>query len=236
MVTAGSCSSADSGGRAGTLTVFAAASLTDAFTDIGAAFEHANPGVSVAFSFASSSTLAAQINQGAPVDVFAAADISTIEKARERIDAPSTFATNKLSIIVAKGNPKGIRTVADLARGDVVFVSAAAGVPVGVYAQQVFAKAKVSPRPKSLEVDVKAIAAKVTLGEADAGIVYETDVKAVGDRAQGVAIPDELNVIAKYPIAVLTNTKARESATAFVAFLSSSQGRDILARYGFGQP
>src|SRR5438309_1571065 len=145
-------------------------------------------------SFAASSSLVTQINQGAPADLFASADTANMDKLTAATGAgvsaaPITFATNKLQIIVAKGNSKGITGVADLAKSGVIYVTAAPEVPIGAYAKQVLDKAKVTVTPKSLEADVKSVVNKVTLGEADAGIVYATDVKAAGDKAAGVVIP-----------------------------------------------
>ena len=225
----------------GDITVLAAASLTDAFKELGGAFESANAGAKVTFSFAASSALATQINQGAPADVFASADTANMDKLTASSGAgtaapPVTFATNKLQIIVGKGNPKGITSVADLAKSGVIYVTAAPEVPIGGYAKQVLEKAKVTLTPKSLEADVKAVVNKVTLGEADAGIVYSTDVKAAGDKAQGVTISDDLNVIANYPIAVTKATKNSSAATAFVGFVAGTSGQTILAKYGFTKP
>jgi len=222
----------------GDITVLAAASLTESFKEIGTAFEAANAGSKVSFSFAASSALVTQINQGAPADVFASADTANMDKLTRASGAgvsaaPVTFATNKLQIIVGKGNPKGITGVADLAKSGLIYVAAAPEVPIGAYAKQVLDKAKVNVTPKSLEADVKSVVNKVTLGEADAGIVYTTDVKAAGDKAVGVTIPDELNVIANYPIAVTKATKNSTAATAFVAFVAGSAGQTILAKYGF---
>jgi molybdate transport system substrate-binding protein len=225
----------------GDITVLAAASLTDAFKELGTAFQTANPAAKVTFSFAASSALATQVNQGAPADVFASADTANMDKVTAASGAgtyaaPVTFATNKLQIIVGKGNPKAIAGLADLAKPGLIYVTAAAGVPIGTYAQQALDKAKVTVTPKSLEVDVKAIVTKVTLGEADAGIVYATDVKAAGDKAAGVTIPDDQNVTATYPIAVTKASKNAPAATAFVAFVTSSAGQTILAKYGFTKP
>ena len=225
----------------GDITVFAAASLTESFKELGNAFQSANPAARVTFSFGSSSTLVTQINQGAPADVFASADTANMDKLTGTTgagvaSAPVPFATNKLEIIVTKGNPKAINTLADLAKPGVIYVTAAPEVPIGKYAQQALDKAKVTVTPKSLEADVKAIVAKVTLGEADAGIVYATDVKAAGDKAAGVVIADEVNVLATYPIAVTKATKNTPAATAFVAFVSGPIGQTILAKYGFTKP
>jgi molybdate transport system substrate-binding protein len=225
----------------GDITVFAAASLTEAFEEIGASFESTNPGVKVTFSFAASSALATQIGQGAPADVFASADVANMNKLTAAGGAgtaspPVTFAVNKLQIIVGKGNPKQVAGLADLAKPGLVYVTAAPDVPIGGYAKQVLDKAKVTVTPKSLEADVKAVVNKITLGEADAGIVYATDVKAAGDKAQGVAIPDDLNVIAAYPIAVTKASRNMRAASAFVDFVAGPAGQTVLAKYGFCEP
>jgi molybdate transport system substrate-binding protein len=220
----------------GEITVFAAASLTTSFKEAGAAFETAHPGVKVTFNFAGSSTLVQQILQGAPADVFASADASNMKKlsdAGTTASAPITFATNKLQIIVAKGNPNNIRAVADLADTKLIVVSAGPEVPIGKYTQQVFDKAGITVTPKSLEPDVKAIVSKVTIGEADAGIVYATDVLAAAGKAEGVVIPDDINVTATYPISVLKDTKNAATADAFTAFIAGAEGQVILSKYGF---
>jgi molybdate transport system substrate-binding protein len=223
----------------GNLTVFAAASLTESFTEIGKAFETANPGAKVTFNFAASSALVTQIDEGAPADVFASADEANMKKltdARANAGAPVTFAKNKLTIIVGKGNPRKIASVKDLADPDQIVVTAAPQVPIGAYAQQVFTKAGITVTPKSLEENVKAVVTKVTAGEADAGIVYTTDVKAAGDLAEGVAIPDDLNVIAVYPVAAIKAAPNAAAAQAFIAYLSSSAGQATLAEHGFAAP
>jgi molybdate transport system substrate-binding protein len=231
-------------GRAGAggdteLTVFAAASLTGSFTEIGEAFEAANPGVRVRFSFAASSALVRQINEGAPVDVYASADEANMKKLTDAANArgeAETFATNRLEIVTAPGNPEGIEEVADLADPDLVVIVCGTDVPAGKYAAELFTNAGVTVTPKSHEADVKAVVNKVTIGEADAGIVYATDVIAAGDKAAGVEIPDDLNVIATYPIVVTKAASDLDSAEAFVAFVLSDEGQAILAAAGFGGP
>ena len=225
----------------GDITVLAAASLTDTFKELGTAFQTANPGAKVTFSFGSSSTLVTQINQGAPADIFASADTANMDKltgagAAGITGTAKTFAANKLQIIVGKGNPLAITGVADLTKAGLIYVTAAPEVPIGKYALQVLANAKVTVTPKSLEADVKSIVNKVTLGEADAGIVYATDVIAAGDKAGGVTIPDNLNVLATYPIAVTKAAQNAPTATAFVAFVTSAEGQTVLAKYGFAKP
>ena len=224
---------------AGGVTVFAAASLTAAFTEIGDAFMVENPDATVTFNFAASSELVTQIGEGAPADVFASADSSNMTKltdAGNNASEPVVFATNLAEIIVESGNPEGITGVADLANPDLIVVLCAPEVPCGKYASKVFEQAGVSVTPKSLEENAKAVVAKVTLGEADAGIVYVTDVTAAGDKAEGVEIPADINVIAEYPIAITRDAPNAEGAQAFVDFVNGEQGRKILASYGFLAP
>ena len=219
------------------ITVFAASSLTEVFGEIGTAYAAAYPEAKVDFSFGASSELIAQINQGAPADVVAAADGESMGRLEPGTNgAPANFATNRLQIIVAPGNPKGITRLADLARPDVVFVSAAPAVPIGRYTQQVLAAAGVTAAPKSLEANVKGIVNKVVLGEADAGIVYVTDVLAARSKALGVDIAGPVNVVATYPIAVPATSSHPDAAARFVAFVRSQAGQVILARFGFGPP
>jgi molybdate transport system substrate-binding protein len=223
----------------GDITVFAAASLTESFEQIGEAFQTANPGAKVTFNFAASSALVQQINEGAPADVFASADDANMKKLTDAANThgePKVFATNKLQIITGSGNPKNIATVADLAQPGLIVVTCGPDVPIGKYSSQVFQKAGVTVTPKSYEADVKAVVNKVTIGEADAGIVYATDVKAAGSKATGVTIPDGLNVIATYPIALTKASKNVDVAEAFVAFVSSDQGQQILHAAGFTGP
>jgi len=221
------------------VTVFAAASLTAAFTEIGFAFTVENPNAKATFSFAASSELVTQIGEGAPADVFASADMGNMTRltdAGNNSSEPQVFATNSLEIMVGPGNPKGITGVADLADEDLIVVICAPEVPCGKYAAQIFESAGVMVAPKSLEENVKAVASKVTLGEADAGIVYKTDVTAAGDKAAGVEIPADINVLAKYPIAVTREAANAEGAQAFIDFVNSAQGQKILASYGFLAP
>jgi molybdate transport system substrate-binding protein len=223
----------------GGITVFAASSLTAAFKDVGDAFVKANPAVQVTFSFDASSALVTQITQGAPADIFASADTSNMEKltaAGLNGSTPANFATNLLSIIVAPGNPKGIKTEADLAAAGLKVVLCDPTVPCGKYAKQSLDKAKVTLTPASLEQNVKGVVTKVTAGEADAGIVYGTDVKAAGDTASGIQIPAEANVKATYPIASIKTSTHADIDRAFVAFLTGADGQTILAKYGFGTP
>jgi molybdate transport system substrate-binding protein len=224
---------------AGDITVLAAASLSNAFKEIATAFGTANPGANVTFSFAGSNDLAAQINQGAPSDVFASADQSNMKKVTDAANTqgePVIFATNLLEIIVAPGNPKGIKGVADLANPDLTVITCDPAVPCGTYAQQVFQAAGVSVTPKSLEQDVNAVTTKIVNGAGDAGIVYATNVQSSGEKAAGVEIPKEINVIAQYPIAITKQSGNPATAQAFIDFVLGDQGQQILAKYGFTGP
>lgn len=220
-----------------TVTVFAAASLTDVFREIGKTFEQAHPGVTVTFNFAASSTLATQIIEKAPAQVFASADEANMKKVLDAGDAKSAakvFATNRLVIAVPKGNAAHIASLADLSRQDVTVALAGPQVPAGKYAVEAFAKAGV-PLPKaSQEVDVRAVLTRVSMDEADAGIVYVTDVRAAADRVEAVPIPDAQNVVARYPIATLAGSG--DDAQAFVDAVLSSAGQATLAKFGFLPP
>jgi molybdate transport system substrate-binding protein len=232
-LTASSCNGDDDSGRE--VVVFAAASLTGAFTELGRAFVEANPETSVTFSFAASSELVAQIVEGAPADVYASADLTNMSRLTEAgagASEPVVFATNRSEIIVAPGNPLGIRGVEDLA-DDLILVTCAPQVPCGAYSSQIFANAGVTVTPDSFEENVKAVVTKVRLGEADAGIAYATDVAAAGDAVAGVEIPPEFNVLAQYPVTVTAEAPNAEGAQAFVDFVLSGAGQAILSSYGF---
>lgn len=224
---------------AATVTVFAAASLTGVFTAAAKAFEAAHPGTNVQLSFAGSSTLVQQVLEGARADVLATADESTMAKvvaAGATAAPPQIFARNRLAILVAKGNPKKIQGLADLGRSGLVLSLAAPTVPAGKYAAEAFAKAGVAVPKASQEVDVKGVVTRVSLGEADAGVVYTTDVRAAGDRVEGVTIPDAHNVDARYPIAALKGGENAAGGAAFVAFVLSPAGQRLLADAGFAAP
>jgi molybdate transport system substrate-binding protein len=220
----------------GTLNVLAAASLTEAFTKIGDHLHAKYSGLSVKSSFAGSPTLVTQIQQGAPGDVFASADQANMQKIVTgdlNQGQPQVFAHNKLEIAVQAGNPKHITRVSDLSNPAIKVVVCAPGVPCGTYSTTVFGKAGIKVTPVSQETDVKSVLSKVSLGEADAGIVYVTDVKAAGSSVEGVQIPDDLNVTADYPIVQL---KAEQNATAaktFVDYVLGPQGQRVLKSYGF---
>jgi molybdate transport system substrate-binding protein len=225
------------------LTVSAASSLTDAFTEIGQAFEAANPGTTVTFNFGPSDGLAAQIDQGAPVDVFASASPTWMDSVQD--DGPGVtdradFARNRLAIIVPVDNPAGIENLDDLTEDHVQLVLAAEGVPAGDYAREIFQRAGISEAAlanvASNEEDVKAVITKVMSGEADAGIGYVTDVTPdVADQVALIPIPDEVNVIATYPIAVVNGTQEADLAQGFVDYVLGN-GQQTLAEYGFLPP
>jgi molybdate transport system substrate-binding protein len=222
------CGGGSGGGSGnGHLTVFAAASLTDAFTDLGEQFE-AKTGTSVTFSFAGSQELVTQVHQGAPADVLATADTASMDGVTDDLAGPPrVFAHNTLVIVVAAGNPAHVRGPADLPDVDVVLADPS--VPAGKYAAQALRAAGVTVRPRSLELDVRSVLTKVTLGEADAGVVYATDAESAGDDVDTVPIPD--SPTASYPIAPVT-----DEGTAFVDYVASDAGEAVLARHGFLPP
>jgi molybdate transport system substrate-binding protein len=244
LVLAGCGSGADTGEPDTTneVTVFAASSLTEAFTALGDAFARAEPDADLTLMFASSPDLARQIVEGADADVFASADSANMAKvvsAGLAVGGPVVFATNRAEIIVAPGNPLGIDGVDDLASDDLVVVVCAPGVPCGTYAAEVFDNAGVEVTPDSLEENVKGVVTKVTLGEADAGIVYATDVLSAGPAATGVAIADDINVRAEYPIVALGDGHTGDrgdDAQRFIDFVLGTAGQAILAGFGFGAP
>jgi molybdate transport system substrate-binding protein len=217
------------------LKVFAAASLTAAFTEIGERFTAAG-GTKVTFNFSGSQALATQIQQAAPADVFASADTANMDRVADLVGTPQSFAGNQLQIVVEKGNPKGVQGLMDLANPDLKVVLAAPDVPAGRYAAESLAKADVTVEPVSQEDNVKAVVTKVSLGEADAGIVYVTDVTAGGDKVEGVDIPEELNVLATYPIATVKASRAQDQAQAFMDQVLSAEGQQVLKANGFLPP
>lgn len=224
----------------GDVTVFAAASLTEAFTELGSAFEAMHPETTVTFNFAGSQQLATQIaTDGAPADVFASASQTQMDVVADAdlLDGdPVVFARNRLEIVVEPGNPADVTMLEDLGRDDVTVVLAAEEVPAGQYAREALDAADVTVQPVSLETDVRAVLTKVALGEADAGIVYTSDIAAAEERVEGVAIPDEDNVIATYPIAAQRDAPNAAAARAFVALVRSDEGHRTLDAYGFVAP
>ncbi|WP_344127201.1 molybdate ABC transporter substrate-binding protein [Luedemannella flava] len=221
------------------VTVFAAASLTEAFTRIGKDFEAAHPGTKVTFSFAGSSALATQIGQGAPADVFASAsptNMQTVADGGGVADAPVTFAHNQLVIATAKGNPKGIRVLADLTAAGTKVALCAEQVPCGAAAKKALTAANVTLTPVTLEQDVKAALSKVRLGEVDAALVYRTDARAAAADVDAVEFPESAGAINDYPIAVLKAAPNAAGAKAFVDYVRSPQGLVVLTTAGFQQP
>jgi molybdate transport system substrate-binding protein len=234
---AGSASAA--GKVTGTVVVFAATSLRDAFDKIGAQFEAANPGTTVKFNYNGSSSLATSINQGAPADVFASAapsNMKTVTDAGEASGTPKVFTKNTGEIMVEKGNPKHITSVSDLANPAVKVVVCAPEVPCGQVATAIFKNAGVTVKPVSQETNVGGVVTKVTLGEADAGIVYVTDVKANAGKATGVTIPASQNDVTDYPIAELKGAPNAAGAAAFISYVLGPQGQAVLASFGFQPP
>jgi len=245
---AGETGSAD-GAEAVTLNVFAAASLTDAFGEIGATFSAAHPGTEVVFNFAGSNQLATQIGEGAPADIFASANSTqmnvAIDTGRIITGTQRTFVRNRLVVITPGDNPAGLATLQDLATPGVKVVFAAAEVPVGQYTQTFLDKAEesgalgvgykdaVTANIVSYEANVRAVLTKVTLGEADAGVVYTSDVGAAADEVTQIEIPDELNTIASYPIAPLADSAHQAVAQQFMDYVLALEGQQVLARYGF---
>ncbi|MDU0288901.1 molybdate ABC transporter substrate-binding protein [Saccharothrix longispora] len=237
LVACGDAEAPDRG--AGRVTVFAAASLTGVFTELGEEFEAANPGVEVVFNFGGSSSLAQQIAQGAPVDVFASAAPANMRQVVESGDVtatPVTFARNALRIAVPRGNPAGITGLADFADADATIALCAEQVPCGAAAKAVFDAAGVTPRPDTLEQDVKAVLTKVRLGEVDAALVYLTDVRSAGDAVEGIDFPEAGRAVNDYPIAPLADAPDAAGARAFVDFVLSDAGRAALTGAGFLAP
>lgn len=222
----------------GTITVLAAASLQGTFTTLGKQFEQAHPGVTVKFSFGASSALALQINQGAPADVFASAAVKNMTQVTSAGGASTStnFASNSMEIAVPPSNPATVTGIADLAKSGVKVVLCQAQVPCGATAAAVFKKAKLTVKPVSLEADVKSTLSKVELNEADAGVVYVSDVKAAGAKVKGIPIESSVNATTEYPIAALTKAPNPTGAQAFVDYVLSDAGNSVLAAAGFAKP
>lgn len=225
----------DSGSDAGTVTVLAASSLTESVTELKQQVEKEHPGTTVQVSFAASSTLVQQVSQGAPADVVVLADERSAARlpADDRARPHQVVATNRLEIAVPPKNPGQVRSVQDLRRQDLDVVLCAPEVPCGRAAATMLAAVKVNPHVISREPNVKATLTKVRLGEADAGVVYRTDVRAAGADVLGVAVPDTQNVITRLPAYRLRDSAA---ARTFMTALTGEPGRDVLARHGFGRP
>ena len=222
----------------GDITVFAAASLTDAFTELGTTFESENPDASVEFNFGASSALREQILAGAPADVFASANPSNMDQVVDAGAAsdPEDFVTNLLEIAVPAGNEAGVTGLDDFANPDLLIGLCAEEVPCGEFGREALGNAGVTPSIDTNEPDVRSLLTKVEAGDLDAGIVYVTDVMAAGDSVEGVEIPADDNVVATYPIAALTDAANPDTADVFVEFVLSDEGQDILRSFGFDTP
>ena len=221
----------------GEITVFAAASLKQAFTELAGTFEAEHPGTSVALSFAGSSDLASQISQGAPADVFASADTANMKKVQDAGLAdgtPENFATNTLAIAVPPGNPAGVTSLKDLARPGIKLVTCARQVPCGAAAARVAQAAGLTLSPVSEENAVTDVLGKVTSGEADAGLVYGTDIKAAGTKAAGIQFPEAGSAVNTYPITGLAGGRNKTAAHAFMDLVAGPEGQKVLAAAGFG--
>ena len=240
----GTASSASAGSAAtdklsGTVTVFAAASLKSTFAALAGDFEAKNPGTKITLNFAGSSDLVTQITQGAPADVFASADTKNMAKLADAklIDgAPADFATNVLEIAVPPSNPASISSFADLAKPGVKVVVCAPQVPCGAATETVEKAADTTLAPVSEESSVTDVLGKVTSGEADAGLVYVTDVKTAGDKVKGIPFAESDQAVNTYPIATVGTSKNKELARAFIAAVTGSEGKKVLSDAGFGTP
>jgi molybdate transport system substrate-binding protein len=246
-VAAAGCSSSGSGGSAssaspasstGTITVFAAASLTESFTQLGKQFEAAHPGDTVKFSFGPSSGLATQITSGAPADVFASAAPGNMDDVVSAGDAsnPQNFAKNTMEVATPPSNPAKINSVNDLAKKPVKVALCQPQVPCGVVAAEVFKNAGINVKPVTLQPDVKSVLTQVETGNVDAGMVYVTDVKAARSKVNGVTIPAGDNASTLYPIATINSSKHKSIAQAFLNYVLSPAGQQVLAAAGFEKP
>uniref|UniRef100_UPI004040147B molybdate ABC transporter substrate-binding protein n=1 Tax=Streptomyces sp. TG1A-60 TaxID=3129111 RepID=UPI004040147B len=246
LLTLSACSSSDdtsarsgSPKLSGTVTVFAAASLQESFTALGKRFEKDHPGTKVTFSFGGSDSLAAGITGGAPADVFASASPRTMEIVTDAGDAsgaPATFVRNRLEIAILPGNPDRIGSLKDLARSGLKVVLCDEDVPCGAAARKALDAGGLRLTPVSYEQDVKAALTKVGLKEADAAVVYRTDVRAAGDKVEGVEFPESAGALNDYPIALLKNAPNASAAEAFVELVRSAEGQRVLTGAGFLKP
>lgn len=223
---------------AGDLTIYAAASLTASFNDLAKQFHALHPHVTVKpIDYDGSSTLATQLQQGAPADVFASADQANMKKVSSLIAGTSTvFASNTLEIAVEPHNPKKVRNLADLAAADLKVVLCAPQVPCGTASHKLLEADGIAVRPVSEEQNVSAVVTKVKAGEADAGLVYVTDIAAAAGAVDGVRIPDADKAVNEYPIAAMKAAPNPVAAKAFTTFVLSKAGQKVLAKYGFGAP
>jgi molybdate transport system substrate-binding protein len=233
------CTSSSESQSQTTLEVYAASSLATPFAEAGVAFEKDHPGVKVQFNLGASSDLARFVQEGAPADVFASADAANMDKieSQDLLDSPSVvFATNYLEIIVEKGNPLNISSLEDLSNPDLIYITTNPDVPIGKYTAEVLRKAGVVITPDSFESNVKGIMLKVASGEADAGIVYHSEVIASDGQVEGIKIPTEFNIEAKYPVGIIKNSANKKLAQEFIDFLLSPKGQGLLTQYGFKTP
>ncbi|MFC9283936.1 molybdate ABC transporter substrate-binding protein [Streptomyces collinus] len=223
----------------GTVTVFAAASLKESFTALGKQFEQQHPGTKVTFNFGGSDSLAAGITGGAPADVFAAASPKTMALVTDRKDVagtPATFVRNQLEIATLPGNPDKVASLKDLTKSGLKVVLCDKTVPCGAAAQKALEASDLKLTPVSYEQDVKSALTKVELKEADAAVVYKTDVKAAGDKVEGVEFPESAKAINDYPIALLKDAQNAAAAKAFIALVRSADGQQVLSEAGFLKP
>ncbi|WP_053853057.1 molybdate ABC transporter substrate-binding protein [Streptomyces sp. NRRL B-24085] len=234
-----SSNSSASGRLSGSVTVFAAASLKESFTTLGRRFEQAHPGTNVTFSFGGSDSLAASITGGAPADVFASASPKTMKIVTDAQDAsgtPVTFVRNQLEIATLPGNPDGIGSLKDLTDKDLKVVLCDKEVPCGAAAQKALDASGLELTPVSYEQDVKSALTKVELKEADAAVVYRTDVRAAGDKVEGVEFPESADAVNDYPITLLKGARNTATAKAFIALVRSAEGQRVLTGAGFLKP
>ncbi|MEX3101136.1 MULTISPECIES: molybdate ABC transporter substrate-binding protein [unclassified Streptomyces] len=228
-----------SGKVSGTVTVFAAASLKETFTALGEQFEKAHPGTKVTFNFAGSDSLAASITSGAPADVFAAASAKTmaiVTGKKDNATTPVTFVRNQLEIATLPGNPDKVTGLKDLTRAGLKVVLCDRTVPCGAAADKILTATGVEVTPVSYEQDVKSALTKVELKEADAALVYKTDVHAAGTKVQGIDFPESSQAVNDYPITLLKDAPNAAAAKEFIALVQSPEGRKILTEAGFLQP
>ncbi|MDX2707764.1 molybdate ABC transporter substrate-binding protein [Streptomyces sp. PA03-6a] len=234
-----SAGTSSAGDLKGTVTVFAAASLKESFTELGKEFEAAHPGTKVSFNFGGSDALAASITSGAPADVFAAASPKTMQIVTDAKDAagePATFVRNQLEIAVVPGNPKDVASLKDLTKSGMKVALCAKEVPCGAAAQKALDGAGLKLTPVSYEQDVKSALTKVELKEVDASVVYKTDVKAAAGKVEGVEFPESAGAVNDYPIVLLKDAPNAGAAEAFIAFVRSDQGAKVLSEAGFLKP
>jgi molybdate transport system substrate-binding protein len=232
----GSSSPNSSGSLTGAITVYAAASLTEAFDTLQGDFEKAHPGTDVKITYGASSDLSTQIDQGASVDVFASASKKNMDALGDEVDTPTDFVSNTGELAVPPSNPANVKSVQDLDNPGVKVAVCDPAVPCGVIAQTIFDNAKITVKPVANEADVKSTLAAVESGEVDAGIVYVTDVRAAGAKVMGIVVPDDINASTTYPIATVTAAPNPSLAKAWVDYVLSPAGEKVLTAAGFAQP